>query len=66
MFAFARHARHLTRYVNEVLVPTLSPRDIVLIDNLGSRPKIRKAIEAKGAKRSVELPHTRLNDEYTK
>jgi transposase len=34
-----------------VLVPTLSPGDIVLIDNLAShkRPKIRKAIEAEGA-----------------
>jgi transposase len=38
-------------YVETVLVPTLSPGDIVLIDNLGSHksPKIRKAIEAKGA-----------------
>jgi transposase len=38
-------------YVKEVLAPTLSEGDIVLIDNLGSHksPKIRKAIEAKGA-----------------
>jgi hypothetical protein len=38
-------------YVKEVLAPTLSPGDIVLIDNLASHksPKIRKAIEAEGA-----------------
>jgi transposase len=38
-------------YVETVLVPTLSPGDIVLIDNLAAHksPKIRKAIEAEGA-----------------
>ena len=38
-------------YVENVLVPTLSPGDMVLIDNLGSHksPKVRIAIEAKGA-----------------
>jgi hypothetical protein len=38
-------------HVKEVLAPTLSNGDIVLIDNLASHksPKIRKAIEAKGA-----------------
>jgi len=38
-------------YVKEVLAPTLSEGDIVLIDNLTSHksPKIRKAIEAEGA-----------------
>ncbi len=38
-------------YVKEMLAPTLSKGDIVLIDNLASHksPKIRKAIEAKGA-----------------
>jgi hypothetical protein len=38
-------------YVKEVLAPTLSPGEIVLIDNLASHksPKIRKAIEAEGA-----------------
>jgi transposase len=37
-------------YVKEVLAPTLSPGDIVLIDNLASHKstKIRKAIEAEG------------------
>jgi transposase len=38
-------------YVKEVLAPTLSPGDIVLIDNLGSHKsaKVRAAIEAAGA-----------------
>jgi transposase len=38
-------------YVENVLVPTLAEGDIVLIDNLSSHksPKIRKAIEARGA-----------------
>ena len=38
-------------YVKEVLAPTLSEGDIVLVDNLGSHksPKIRKGVVAKGA-----------------
>jgi transposase len=38
-------------YVDQVLVPALSPGDIVIMDNLGShkRPGIRAAIEAAGA-----------------
>jgi transposase len=38
-------------YVDQVLVPTLSPGDIVIMDNLGShkRTGIRAAIEAAGA-----------------
>jgi transposase len=38
-------------YVDQVLVPTLSPGDIVIMDNLSShkRPGIRAAIEAVGA-----------------
>jgi transposase len=38
-------------YVDQVLVPTLSPGDIVIMDNLGShkRPGVRAAIEAAGA-----------------
>ena len=37
--------------VDQVLIPTLSPGDIVVMDNLGShkRPSIRAAIEAAGA-----------------
>ena len=39
-------------YVDQVLVPTLSPGDIVIMDNLGShkRPGVRASIEAAGAK----------------
>ncbi len=38
-------------YVDQVLVPTLSPGDIVVMDNLGSHKGagVRKAIEAAGA-----------------
>ena len=39
-------------YVDQVLVPTLEPGDIVIMDNLGSHKgaDVRKAIEAAGAK----------------
>ncbi len=39
-------------YIDQVLIPTLAPGDIVIMDNLGShkRPGIRAAIEAVGAK----------------
>jgi transposase len=39
-------------YVEQVLVPTLRPGDLVVIDNLGShrRQAIRRAIRAAGAK----------------
>ena len=39
-------------YVEEVLVPTLRPGDIVIIDNLGSHKgkAVRRAIRAAGAK----------------
>jgi transposase len=39
-------------YIDQVLVPTLSPGDIVIMDNLGShkRPGVRAAIQAAGAK----------------
>jgi transposase len=38
-------------YVDQVLIPTLSPGDIVVMDNLGSHKGagVRKAIEAVGA-----------------
>ena len=38
-------------YVDQVLVPTLAPSDIVVMDNLGSHKGVgvRKAIEAAGA-----------------
>ena len=40
------------QYVEEVLVPTLKPGDIVIIDNLGSHKgkPVRQAIRAAGAK----------------
>jgi len=39
-------------YVREVLVPTLRPGDVVIMDNLGCHksPKVREAIEAAGAR----------------
>jgi transposase len=39
-------------YVEQCLVPTLAPGDIVILDNLGSHksPAVRKAIRAVGAK----------------
>jgi transposase len=39
-------------YVEQVLVPTLKPGDIVVLDNLSAHkvPGIREAIEAAGAK----------------
>jgi len=39
-------------YVEQFLVPTLAPGDIVILDNLGSHknPAVRKAIKAAGAK----------------
>ncbi len=44
-------------YVDRVLVPTLTPGDIVVMDNLGSHKgaEVRKAIEAAGA-RLLYLP----------
>jgi transposase len=41
-----------TAYVEQFLVPTLSPGDVVIMDNLGSHKGIavRKAIRAAGAK----------------
>jgi transposase len=44
-------------YVDQVLVPTLAPGDVVIMDNLSShrRPGVRAAIEAAGA-RLLYLP----------
>jgi transposase len=41
-----------TAYVEQFLVPTLSPKDIVIMDNLGSHKgkAVRSAIRAAGAK----------------
>ena len=50
-----RHA--FQAYVDQVLVPALSPGDVVVMDNLGSHkgPAVRRAIEAAGA-RLLYLP----------
>ncbi len=47
-------------YVDQVPVPTLSPGDIVIMDNLGShkRPGIRAAIEAAGARLIYLAPYS--------
>jgi transposase len=47
-------------YVDQVLVPTLAPGDIVIMDNLGSHkgPAVRRAIEAAGASLLYLPPHS--------
>ena len=47
-------------YVEQVLVPTLSPGDIVVMDNLSSHKgvEIRKAIEAIGAELRYLPPYS--------
>jgi transposase len=37
-------------YVEKVLIPTLRPGDIVIMDNLGSHKAVRQLIRAAGAK----------------
>ena len=46
------NGRIFLAYVEQVLVPTLRPGDVVIMDNLGShkRQAIRRAIRAAGAK----------------
>jgi transposase len=46
------NGRSLLAYVEQLLVPTLSPGDIVIMDNLGSHKSqaVRKAIRTVGAK----------------
>ena len=46
------NGKTFTAYVRQMLVPTLSPGDIVIMDNLGSHkgPAVRKAIRDAGAK----------------
>ena len=47
----AMHGAAFLAYVEQVLVPTLSPGDIVIMDNLSAHksPAVRHAIEAAGA-----------------
>lgn len=46
------NAQSFTDYVEQCLVPTLSPGDVVIMDNLSShkKPAIRRAIKAVGAR----------------
>jgi len=46
------NGQSFTAYVEQFLVPTLSPGDVVIMDNLGSHKgaAVRKAIRAAGAK----------------
>jgi transposase len=47
-------------YVEQFLVPTLSPGDIVIMDNLSShkRPRVRESIEAAGAELRYLPPYS--------
>jgi transposase len=47
-------------YVRQVLVPTLRPGDVVIMDNLGSHkgPAVREAIEAAGAELRFLPPYS--------
>jgi transposase len=47
-------------YVDQVLVPTLAPGDVVIMDNLSShrRPGVRAAIEAAGATLTYLPPYS--------
>jgi transposase len=49
-----------TAYVEQVLVPTLSPGDIVVMDNLSSHKgdDVRQAIEAAGAQLRYRPPYS--------
>jgi transposase len=49
-----------TAYVTPFLVPTLSPGDVVIMDNLGSHKgvAVREAIRAAGAKLLFLAPHS--------
>jgi transposase len=57
MFDGPINAQSFQAYVNQVLVPTLKPRDVVILDNLGSHKgeAVRAAIRAVGA-RLIFLP----------
>ena len=60
MFDDPVNAEIFRTYVEQVLVPTLRPGDIVILDNLGSHkaPAIRAAIRAAGAKLWFLLPYS--------
>ena len=54
------NGRAFTAYVEQFLVPTLAPGDIVIMDNLGSHKgkAVRRAIRAAGAKLLFLPPYT--------
>ena len=54
------NGRSFTAYVEQILVPTLSPGDIVVLDNLGSHKgrAVRNAIEAAGAELRFLPPYS--------
>lgn len=56
----AMNADAFRAYVDQVLVPTLTPGDIVIINNLPARKvaDIREAIEATGAQRHYLPPYS--------
>jgi transposase len=51
MFDGAINSELFLAYIEQILVPTLRPNEIVLMDDLAShnRPAVRQAIEAAGA-----------------
>lgn len=56
----AINAASFLAYVQQVLVPTLSPGDVVIMDNLASHktPAVREAIEAAGAELRFLPPYS--------
>ena len=56
------NGRAFTAYVEQFLVPTLAPGDIVIMDNLGSHKgkAVRRAIRAAGAKLLFLPPYIRV------
>ena len=56
----AMHGAAFLAYVEQVLVPTLSPGDIVIMDNLSAHksPAVRHAIEAAGAELRFLPPYS--------
>ena len=56
----AMHGAAFLAYVEQVLVPTLEPGDIVVMDNLPAhKPRaVRRAIEAAGAERRFLPPYS--------
>lgn len=56
----AMHGAAFLAYVEQVLMPTLSPGDIVIMDNLSAHksPAVRHAIEAAGAEPRFLPPYS--------